>query len=132
MKVFKKLFPYVLTAGMIGTSACGSSPKIEHKTVVRVIGNKKGMYYCDNDGDSLVDCRVYINRLYENPYQLLRANVKVGDTLVFSSCIDDLTAAEVDIDGYDVKSVNGRSLQEIDKINKLNQIRVAAGQEKVK
>ena len=49
MKMFKGVFPYVLTAGMMVMPSCGEMPsEPEHKAVVKVISKGEPCwFYCD-------------------------------------------------------------------------------------
>lgn len=131
MKVFKGVFPYVLTAGMMVMPSCGERiPEPEHKAVVKVMSKEKPYwFYCDKDGDSLVDFRLSINWVGEC---FSDKNIHVGDTLVFNTFPEDLTARNVIISEYALKFVNNRSVKEIRQAHELEVLRNKAAQEKVK
>ena len=131
MKMFKGVFPYMLTTGMVFMQSCGEMPpEPEHKAVVRVISKGEPCwFYCDKDGDSLVDFRLnisWINECFSDK------NIHVGDTLVFNAFPEDLTARNVRINEYGLKSVNNRLIKEIRQAHELKKLRNMAAQEKVK
>ena len=136
MKVFKGVFPYVLTAGMVVMQSCGEMPpEPEHKAVVKVISKGEPCwFYCDKDGDSLVDFRLFINEYLRTSSTrgFLKEHIHVGDTLVFNAFPEDLTARNVRINEYGLKSVNNRLIKEIRQAHELKKLRNMAAQEKVK
>ena len=124
MKLYKKVVPYVLAAMPLAMTSC-----IEVTTetgVVSKIDNEQ-WYYCDKDGDNLVDYRVYIrDRIIDN---CVKDYIKVGDTISFNNYIGgDIVGKSLSIDLNHVQSVNNRSCEELYKIQRVNRIRTAAGQ----
>ena len=136
MKVFKGVFPYILTAGMMVMPSCAKRPPVpEHKAVVKVISKEEPCwYYCDKDGDSLVDFRLFINEYLRvsSTRGFLKEHIQVGDTLVFRTFPEDLTARNIEIYDTDLKSVNNRSVKDILQIEELKKLRNMAAQEKVR
>ena len=124
MKLYKKVVPYVLAAMPLAMTSC-----IEVTTetgVVSKIDNEQ-WYYCDKDGDNLVDYRVYIrDRIIDN---CVKDYIKVGDTISFNNYTGgDIMGKSLSIDLNHVQSVNNRSCEELYKIQRVNRIRAAAGQ----
>ena len=124
MKLYKKVVPYVLAAMPLAMTSC-----IEGTTetgVVSKIDNEQ-WYYCDKDGDNLVDYRVYIrDRIIDN---CVKDYIKVGDTISFNNYTGgDIMGQSLSINSNQAQSVNNRSLDDLYKIQRVNRIRTAAGQ----
>ena len=127
MKKYKKVLPYLLAAAPLALPSCVETT-IE-KGVVQKIDEEKWLY-CDKDGDSLVDYRIYFcdyNRSYIYDY------LREGDTIVFENYVGDLQGHSVSSRAsFTLKSVNNRSEQELRKIYNTNRLRAKAGQPKMR
>ena len=125
MKLYKKVVPYVLAAMPLAMTSC-----IEATTetgVVSKIGDEQ-WYYCDKDGDNLVDYRVYIS----HRDNCVKDYIQVGDTISFNHYEGDIMGKSLSIKLEHVQSVNNRSLEDLYKIQRVNRIRAAAGQPKMR
>ncbi len=125
MKLYKKVVPYVLAAMPLAMTSCIEST-IETGVVSKI--DDKQWYYCDKDGDNLVDYRIYIkNTNHINTY--VKDYIQVGDTISFYHYAGgDIVGKSFSINSTYVQSVNNRSREELYKIQRVNRIRTAAGQ----
>ena len=125
MKLYKKVVPYVLAAMPLAMTSC-----IEATTETGVVSkiDDEQWYYCDKDGDNLVDYRVYINHRGD----CVKDYIQVGDTISFNHCEGDIMGKSLSIKSTSVQSVNNRSLEDLYKIHRVNRIRAAAGQPKMR
>lgn len=125
MKLYKKVVPYVLAAMPLAMTSC-----IEATTetgVVSKIDNER-WYYCDKDGDNLVDYRIYIKNI-NHINTCVIDYIQVGDTISFYHYTGgDIMGKSLSIVPNHVQSVNNRSLDDLYKIQRVNRIRTAAGQ----
>ena len=128
MKMYKKVVPYVLAAMPLAMTSC-----IEATTETGVVSkiDDKQWYYCDKDGDNLVDYRVYIDHNHIN--NCVKDYIQVGDTIRFNHYEGgDIIGKSLSIKLNYVQSVNNRSLEDLYKIQRVNRIRTAAGQPKMR
>lgn len=125
MKLYKKVVPYVLAAMPLAMTSC-----IEATTETGVVSkiDDEQWYYCDKDGDNLVDYRVYMN--YRD--NCVKDYIQVGDTISFNHYEGDIMGKSLSIKLNHVQSVNNRSLEDLYKIQRVNRIRAAAGQPKMR
>ena len=126
MKLYKKVVPYVLAAMPLAMTSC-----IEATTETGVVSkiDDEQWYYCDKDGDNLVDYRVYMN--YRD--NCVKDYIQVGDTIRFNHYESgDIMGKSLSIKLNHVQSVNNRSLEDLYKIQRVNRIRAAAGQPKMR
>ena len=125
MKLYKKVVPYVLAAMPLAMTSC-----IEATTETGVVSkiDDEQWYYCDKDGDNLVDYRVYMN--YRD--NCVKDYIQVGDTISFNHYEGDIMGKSLSIKLNHVQSVNNRSLEDLYKIPRVNRIRAAAGQPKMR
>ena len=96
------------------------------------------MYYLDMDGDGLTDKSLHLYYGYGN-YEdyYFRKYIQVGDTLKYSTtdtCVINMTTFSdwgqsrmVWVD-----SVNNRSISDLKKIDEINQLRIATGQQQMR
>ena len=123
MKVYKKVLPYLLAVAPLAMTSC-EKPTTE-KGVVQKIDEEKWVY-CDKDGDSLVDYRVYVKDRSISFYDYIRE----GDTIVFYCYSNDVSGMSISIPLYHIKSVNNRSMDDLKKIYQINRLRTKVGQPK--
>lgn len=126
MKMYKKVVPYVLAAMPLAMTSC-----IEATTETGVVSkiDDEQWYYCDKDGDNLVDYRVYISHINN----CVKDYIQVGDTISFNHYEGgDIMGNSLSINCDHVQSVNNRSLEDLYKIHRVNRIRTAAGQPKMR
>lgn len=125
MKLYKKVVPYVLAAMPLAMTSC-----IEATTETGVVSkiDDEQWYYCDKDGDNLVDYRVYMN----HRDNCVKDYIQVGDTISFNHYEGDIIGKSLSIKLEHVQSVNNRSLEDLYKIQRVNRIRAAAGQPKMR
>ena len=125
MKLYKKVVPYVLAAMPLAMTSC-----IEATTETGVVSkiDDDQCNYCDKDGDNLVDYRVYMN--YRD--NCVKDYIQVGDTISFNHYEGDIMGKSLSIKLNHVQSVNNRSLEDLYKIQRVNRIRAAAGQPKMR
>ena len=126
MKLYKKVVPYVLAAMPLAMTSCiEATPE---KGVVLKIDDEQ-WYYCDKDGDNLVDYRVCINHINN----CVKDYIQVGDTISFNHYeVGDIMGNSLSINLNHVQSVNNRSLEDLHKIQRVNRMRTAAGQPKMR
>ena len=125
MKLYKKVVPYVLAAMPLAMTSCIEAT-IETGVVSKI--DDEQWYYCDKDGDNLVDYRVYIN----HRDNCVKDYIQVGDTISFNHYEGDIMGKSLCIKATYVQSVNNRSLEDLYKIQRVNRIRAAAGQPKMR
>ena len=126
MKLYKKVVPYVLAAMPLAMTSCIEAT-IETGVVSKI--DEEQWYYCDKDGDNLVDYRVHINDRGNS----VEDYIQVGDTISFNHYESgDIMGKSLCIKATYVQSVNNRSLEDLYKIQQVNRIRTAAGQPKMR
>ena len=126
MKLYKKVVPYVLAAMPLAMTSC-----IEATTETGVVSkiDDAQWYYCDKDGDNLVDYRIYISRINN----CVRDYIQVGDTISFKHYEGgDIMGKSLSVKWTNVQSVNNRSFEDLYKIERVNRIRTVAGQPKMR
>lgn len=130
MKKYKKVLPYLLAAAPFAMPSC-VEPTIE-KGVVQKIDEEKWVY-CDKDGDSLVDYRVYVSTHPISLAQSFYDYIREGDTIVFENYVGDLQGHSISSKAdISLKSINNRSRQDLLKIYNTNKLRAKAGQPKMR
>ena len=128
MKLYKKVVPYVLAAMPLAMTSCIKATT--EKGVVLKIDDEQ-WYYCDKDGDNLVDYRVCVYSHHIN--NCVKDYIQVGDTISFNNYEGgDIMGNSLSVDLNHVQSVNNRSLEDLYKIQRVNRIRTAAGQPKMR
>lgn len=129
MKLYKKVLPYVLAVAPLAMTSCINGTT--EKGVVLKIDDTQ-WYYCDKDGDNLADYRFWI-KPNGGGSNCVTDYIQVGDTVTFNYyCGGDITGDSYSMAHTDVQSVNNRSLEELYKIQRVNRIRTAAGQPKMR
>lgn len=128
MKKYKKVLPYLLAAAApLALPSC-LDPRIE-KGVVQKIDEEKWVY-CDKDGDSLVDYRIYFCDY--NSY-CIYDYLREGDTIVFKNYFGNLQGHSVSSKAsVSLKSINNRSEQDLREIYNTNRLRAKVGQPKMR
>jgi hypothetical protein len=125
MKVYKKVLPYLLAAAPLVMTSCVE--RTTEKGVVQKINEEKWVY-CDKDGDSLVDYRVYVSDGSISFYDYIRE----GDTIVFDVYFNDVSGKSISISSSRIKSVNNHSRDDLKKIYQINRLRTKVGQPKMR
>ena len=128
MKSYKKVLPYVLAAAPLAMTSCVEG-RVETGIVLHI--DDKQLYYCDKDSDGLADYRFFIGNHFGR--SCVQDYIQVGDTVSFEHYAGtNIVGGSLIINAMDIKSVNGRSYEELVRIYNVNNIRKDAGQQKMR
>lgn len=139
MKFYKKVLLTLTAAGtMTACQEVAGPERFKKQGIVTGINTNKNMYYLDMDGDGLTDKSLYLYYGYGNDEDYyFRKYIQVGDTLKYSTtdtCVINMTSFSdwgqsrmVWVD-----SVNNRSISDLKKIDEINQLRIATGQQQMR
>jgi hypothetical protein len=122
VKSYKKVLPYILAVAPLVTTSCLEA-RTETGVVIKIDATQ--WYYCDKDGDKLVDYRFSIRNMGSS---CVSDYIQEGDTITFNHYESDITGRSYSLPSSSVKSVNNRSYEDLYK----NRLRAAAGQPKMR
>lgn len=131
MKMYKRVLPYVLAVMPLAMTSCDEGG-IQTGVVLKI--DDLQWYYCDKDGDKLADYRLVIDKRHpEKARTRFTTYIQVGDTINFYyDGGEDIIGRSCIVWPGAIHSVNNRSRYDLYKIEQINEIRIAAGQPKIR
>ena len=131
MKMYKRVLPYVLAVMPLAMTSCDEGA-IQTGVVLKI--DDLQWYYCDKDGDKLADYRLGISKqCREMDRTCFTTYIQVGDTINFYyGGGEDIIGRSCIVWPRAIHSVNNRSRYDLYKIERVNEIRIAAGQPKIR